>query len=142
MEEDLRTGNFRPKYAPLKNSVGESMGIPYFQTLDVLCSHFFAVNDGQRKRRGKQKLQILRLFDSGSAWSSPVTAGVCGDMSEGGAGVATDGTDETSPFCSSTLKGGSQIGIIGSPQMSKLLMEPHVSPVGGVHKQVVDPVTC
>ena len=69
----------------------------------------------RENKGGKQKLQILRLFDSGSAWSRPVTAGVCGDMLEGGAGVATDGTDETSPFCSSTLKGGSQIGTLGAP---------------------------
>ena len=61
--------------------------------------------------------QKSRLFDSGSAWSRPVTAGVCGDILEEGAGVATEGTDETSPFCSSTLKGGCQMSrTFGAPK--------------------------
>lgn len=139
-----RTGNFRPKYAPLKNFCWRIHRNPLFWDIGLSTTFFFriffAVKLWPEKTKGETKtadflvlkdstlssspVPILRLFDSGSAWRRPVTAGVCGDMLEGGAGVATDGTDETSPFCSSTLKGGSQIGTLGHPQMSSCWWSP------------------
>ena len=107
---------------------------PLFWDIGLSTTFFFSQffcskNYGQRKQRGETKLQILfvlkdstlspgpdlRLFDSGSAWSRPVTAGVCGDMLEGGAGVATDALMRQVLSAPAPWRGGSQIGTLGAP---------------------------